>query len=92
MKQPKVNFVIVMDELRKEGKIKISPISREANSFDCPKCGNLLSPENPESYSESGHEERKGALIQCKLCKTRIRLLWQTDHSRSICRQFMKSK
>ena len=37
MKQPIVDFVLVIDELRKEGKIKISPISREANSFDCPK-------------------------------------------------------
>ena len=92
MKQPIVDFVIVIDELRKEGKIKISPISREANSFDCPKCGNLLSPENPDSYSESGYEEGKGALIQCKRCKSRIRLLWQTNDSRSICRQFKKSK
>jgi transcription elongation factor Elf1 len=92
LKQPKVDFVIVMDELRKEAKIKVSPISREANSFDCPKCGNLLSPDNPNSYSESGYEERKGALIQCKRCKARIKLLWQTDRSRSICKQFKKSK
>ena len=92
MKQPKVDFVIVIDELRKEAKIKVSPISREANSFDCPRCGSLLSPDNPNSYSESGYEERKGALIQCKRCKARINLLWQTDRSRSICRQFKKSK
>lgn len=92
MKQPKVDFVIVMDELRKEGKIKISPISREANSFDCPKCGNLLSPENPDSYSEVGYEEHKGAIIECERCKTRIELLWQTDPSRSICKQFKKFK
>ena len=92
MKQPLVEFVIVIDELRKGGKIKTSPISREANSFDCPKCGNLISPENPNSYSELGYEEHKGALIQCKRCKTRIKLLWQTDSSRSICKQFKKSK
>ena len=92
MKQPIADFVIVMDELRKEGKVKISPISKEANSFDCPKCGSLLSPENPASYSESDYKERKGALIQCKRCKARIKLLWQTDHSRSICKQFKKSK
>ena len=47
MKQPLV-FVILIDELRKGGKIKTSPISREANSFDCPKCGNLISPDNPK--------------------------------------------
>jgi hypothetical protein len=92
MKQPVVDFVIVIDELRKEGKIKISPISREANSFDCPKCGNLLSPDNPDSYSEFGYEEHKGALIQCKRCKTRIKLLWQTDPSLSICKLFKKPK
>ena len=92
MKQPKVDFVVVVDELRKEGKMKISPISREANSFDCPKCGNLLSPENPTSYSEIGFEEHKGVLIECKRCKTRIELLWQTDPSSSICNQFSKSK
>ena len=92
MKQPSVEFVIVIDELKEEGKIKTSPISREANSFDCPKCGTLLSPDNPDSYFEFGYEEDKGALIQCKRCKTRIRLLWQTDPSRSICRQFKKSK
>jgi transcription elongation factor Elf1 len=92
MKQSVVDFVIVIDELRKEGKIKISPISREANSFDCPKCGNLLSPDNPDSYSELGFEEHKGALIQCKRCKTRINLLWQTDPSRAICKLFRKPK
>ena len=92
MKQPVVDFVIVIDELRKEGKIRLSPISREANSFDCPKCGNLLSPDNSDSYSEFGYEEHKGALIQCKRCKTRIKLLWQTDPSRSICEQFKKPK
>jgi hypothetical protein len=92
MKQPTVEFVIDIDKLKEEGKIKISPISREANSFDCPKCGNLISPDNPESYSEFGYEEDKGALIQCKRCKTGIKLLWQTEPSRSICRQFKKSK
>ena len=92
MKQPVVDFVIVIDELRKEGKIRISPISREANSFDCPKCGSLLSPENPDSYSEFGYEESEGALIQCKRCRTKIGLLWQTDSSRSICKQFKKPK
>ena len=92
MKQPAADFVIVLDNLKKEGKIKISPISREANSFDCPKCGSLLSPDNPNSYSEFGYEEDKGALIQCKRCKTRIKLLWQTDPSRSICKQFKKPK
>jgi RNase P subunit RPR2 len=92
MKQPAADFVIVIDNLKKEGKIKISPISREANSFDCPKCGSLLSPDNPNSYSEFGYEEDKCALIQCKRCKTRIKLLWQTDPSRSICKQFKKPK
>src|SRR4030067_149742 len=84
MKQPVVEYVIVIDKRKEEGKIKTSPISREANSFDCPKCGNLLSPDNPNSYSEFGYEEDKGALIQCKRCKTRMKLLWQTDPSRSI--------
>ena len=97
MKKPRADFVVIMDELRKEGKIKISPISKEANSFECPKCGNLLSPENPDSYSESEYKERKGkerkgALIQCKRCKTRIELLWQTDQFHLICKQFKKSK
>ena len=92
MKQPVVDFVIVIDKLRKEGTMKISPISREANSFDCPKCGNLLSPDNPDSYSEFGYEEHKGALIQCKRCNARIKLLWQNDHSRSICKPFKKPK
>ena len=88
MKKPAVDFVIVIDELKTEGKIKISPISREANSFDCPKCGSLISPENPDSYSKCEHDEPKGALIQCKRCKTRIRLLWQTDSSSTICKLF----
>jgi RNase P subunit RPR2 len=92
MKRPTVNYVIVMEELRKEGKIQISPISKEANSFDCPKCGNLLSPENPNSYSELDHEDDKGALIQCRLCKTNMKLLWQSDPFRSICKQFNNSK
>jgi hypothetical protein len=92
MKQPLTEFVIDVDELKEEGKIKISPISREANSFDCPKWGSLLSPDNPNSYSEFGYDEHKGALIQCKRCKSRIKLLWQTDPSRSICEQFKKSK
>ena len=55
MKQPVAEFVIVIDKLKEEGKIKASPISREANSFDCPKCGSLLSPDNPNSYSEFGY-------------------------------------
>ncbi|MCJ7561351.1 hypothetical protein MUO79_12170 [Candidatus Bathyarchaeota archaeon] len=92
MKKPTVDFVLVIDELKEEGKIKISPISREANSFDCPKCGNLISPENPDSYSEFGYQEHTGALIQCNRCKARIRLLWQTDSSLSICKQFRKQK
>jgi hypothetical protein len=92
MKQPSAEFVIDIDKLKEEGKMKISPISREANSFDCPKCGNLISPDNPNSYSEFGYDEDKGALIQCKLCKTRMKLLWQTEPSRSICGQFKKSK
>jgi RNase P subunit RPR2 len=92
MKQPKADSTIVIEELRKEGKIKISPISREANSFDCPKCGNLLSPENPASYLDLGYEEQTGVLIQCKRCKTRIRLLWQTASSGLICQQFKKPK
>lgn len=90
MKQPVVDFVIVMDELRKEGKIKISPISREANSFDCPKCGSLLSPDNPDSYSAFRYEEHKSTLIQCKRCKAKKRVLWQTDFSRSMCKLFKK--
>ena len=91
MKQT-ADFVIVIDELRTRGKIKASPVSREANSFECPKCGNLNSPENPKSYLELGFEKFKGALIQCKRCKTKIQLVWQTDLSRSICEQFKKSK
>ena len=92
MKQPAADFVIDIDKFKEEGKIKTSPISREANSFDCPKCGSLLSPDNPNSYSEFGYDEQKGALIQCKRCKTRIKLHWQTDPSRSICEQFKKPK
>jgi transcription elongation factor Elf1 len=92
MRQPEVNFVIDIDELRKKDKIRISPISREANSFDCPKCGSLISPENPDSYSELGYAEQTGALIQCKQCKARVRLLWQTDASLSICKLFRKPK
>ena len=92
MKQPIVDFVIVIDELRKEGRIKASPVSRDANSFDCPKCGSLLSPENPKSYTELGYEEHTGALIKCKRCKAKIELLWQTDPSHSICKLFKKSK
>jgi hypothetical protein len=92
MKQPIADFVIVIDKLKTEGKIRISPITREANSFDCPKCGSLLSPDNPDSYSELGYDEHEGALIRCKRCKTKIRLLWQIDPSRSICKQFKKSK
>jgi transcription elongation factor Elf1 len=92
MSQPAVDFVIDIDELRKKGKMKISPISREANSFDCPKCGSLISPENPDSYSEFGYAEQTGALIQCKRCKARVRLLWQTEPSLSICKLFRKPK
>jgi len=92
VKQPKVDFVIVMDELRKGGKVRISPISREANSFDCPKCGNLLSPENPDSYSVIGYDDHKSVLMQCKRCKTQIELVWHTASSSTICRQFKKSK
>ena len=92
MRQPVVNFVIDIDELRKKDKIRISPISREANSFDCPKCGSLISPENPDSYSELGYAEQTGALIQCKQCNARVRLLWQTDASLSICKLFRKPK
>jgi transcription elongation factor Elf1 len=92
MKQYATEFTILIDKLKEEGKIKTSPISRDANSFDCPKCGNLLSPDNPNSYSEFGYDEHKGAVIQCKRCRTRIKLLWQTDSSRSICKQFEKPK
>ena len=92
MRHPVVDFVIDIDELRKKDKIRISPISREANSFDCPKCGSLISPENPDSYSELGYAEQTGALIQCKQCKARVRLLWQTDASLSICKLFRKPK
>jgi hypothetical protein len=90
LKQPGVDFEIVIDELKKEGKIKISPISKEGNLFDCPKCGGLLSPDNPDSYSEFGYDEHTGALIQCKRCKAKIRLLWETDPSSSICKLFRK--
>ena len=92
MKQPPVDFTIVLDEFKKENKIKISPISREANSFDCPKCGSLLSPENPDSYSEFGYSKHKGALIQCKTCRARIRVVGQTDSSNAICELFRKPK
>ena len=92
MKKPMADFVLVMDDLKKEGKIKISPISREANSFDCPKCGSLISPKNPESYSEFGFEENAFALVHCKRCKARIKLLMQTEFSLSICTQFRKPK
>ena len=92
MRQPVVDFVIDIDELKKKDKIRVSPISREANSFDCPKCGSLISPENPDSYSEFGYAEQTGALIQCKQCKARVRLLWQTESSLSICKQFRKPK
>jgi len=92
MRQPVVDFVIDIDELRKKDKIRISPISREANSFDCPKCGSLISPENPDSYSEFGYAEQTGALIQCKQCNARVRLLWQTESSLSICKLFRKPK
>ena len=92
MKKPTVDFVLVVDKLKEEGKIQISPISKEANSFDCPKCGNLISPENPESYSELGYQEQTGALLQCKRCKSTIRLLWQTTPSLSICKQFRRQK
>lgn len=92
MKKPSADFVLVLDDLKKEGKLKISPISREANSFDCPKCGSLISPENPESYSEFGYEENAFALVQCKRCKARIKLLTQTDFSLLICRQYRKPK
>ena len=92
MKQYAAEFTILVDKLKEEGKIKASPISRDANSFDCPKCGNLLSPDNPNSYSEFDYDEHEGAVIQCKRCRTRIRLLWQTDFSRSMCRQFKKPR
>ena len=91
MKRAKADFVMAMDELREQGKMKISPISREANSFDCPKCGSLLSPENPASYSEIGYGGSGGLLIECRRCSARIELLWQTYHSRSICSQFKRS-
>ena len=90
MKKPSADFVLVLDDLKKEGKLKISPISREANSFECPKCGSLISPENPESYSEFGNEENAFALVQCKRCNAKLKLLTQTDFSLSICRQFGK--
>src|SRR3989304_550451 len=72
MKKPSADFVLVLDDLKKEGKLKISPISREANSFECPKCGSLISPENPESYSEFGNEENAFALVQCKRCNAKL--------------------
>ena len=90
MKQDGVDFVIVIDELKREGQTKISPISREANSFDCPKCGSLISPDNPNSYSEFGYDKNSGALIECKSCKATIKLSWQTEPHRSICKQFSR--
>jgi DNA-directed RNA polymerase subunit RPC12/RpoP len=92
MKKPSADFVLVLDDLKKEGNLKISPISREANSFNCPKCGSFIFPENPESYSEFGYEENAYALVKCKRCKAKIKLLMQTDFSLSICRQYKKPK
>ena len=92
MKHPAADFVIMIDELKAEGKIKVSPISREANSFDCPKCGSLLSPDNPDSYYEFGYDKSEGALIQCRRCKTKIRLTLQIASSRSICELFRNPK
>lgn len=92
MKQIKIDFVLLMDKLRENGELRISPISREANSFFCPKCGSLISPENAESYTELDYEETKGAAIQCKQCKAGIELIWETDSSNSICKQFRKTK
>jgi hypothetical protein len=80
----------MLDDMRNEGKIRVSPISREANSFDCPKCGQLISPENPDSYSELGYKEHD-ALIKCKRCNTKIKLVWQSEPSLSICKQFKKT-
>jgi len=90
--KPTGDFVVVIEDLKKEGGIKISPISKEANSFDCPKCGLLISPENPDSYSEIEYDENKGVLIQCKRCTAKIRVHGQTPPSNSICRQFRKAQ
>jgi hypothetical protein len=92
LKQIKIDFILKMDKLREDGKIMISPISREANSFLCPKCGNLISPENADSYTELAYGETKGAAIQCRQCKARIELIWETDLSNSICEQYRKTK
>ena len=74
MKQAKIDFVLLMDKLKENGKIRISPISREANSFRCPKCGSLISPENPDSYTEIDYEGIRGLAIQCKQCKAGIEI------------------
>jgi transcription elongation factor Elf1 len=91
MRRSGKDFVLVIDELKREGKVKISPISKQANSFECPKCGNLISPENPDSHSELEYKENTGALVRCKKCGARIELLWQTDLARSICEKFRKT-
>src|SRR3972149_5189387 len=84
--------LFAMEESIRAKLLAAGATSREANSFDCPKCGSLISPENPDSYSEFGYAEQTGALIQCKQCNARVRLLWQTESSLSICKQFRKPK
>jgi transcription elongation factor Elf1 len=88
MKKNATDFVLTIDELRKEGKLKISPISRIENSFNCPKCGNLISPENSDSYLRLGDKKSDEVLIRCKRCGARIKVLWKTDLSLSVCKQF----
>jgi hypothetical protein len=76
-----------IDKLKEEGKVKISPFHEKPTHLIAQSVG-IFFTDNQNSYSEFGYEEDKGALIQCKRCKTRMKLLWKTEPSRSICRQF----
>ena len=91
MQKAKADFVLVMDDLLRDGRVRLSPVSREANSFDCPKCGVLISPEIPGSYHELGYEENKGVLVKCKRCGATTQLLWTHDSSGAVCKQFRKN-
>ncbi len=80
MRQPVVDFVIDIDELRKKDKIRISPISREANSFDCPKCGIKISPDDrtEKRYrileAAMKGDELAGITLRCNRCESQIQL------------------
>ena len=92
MKKVKADFVLRLDDLEREGKIRISPISKLANSFSCPKCGALISPENPERYVELKYDNSLGTLLRCKRCQARIELIWKTDVSKAFCENFRRKK